>query len=135
MRHLKELRIGLMNSVYNISNLLIMNLIEFEDFTKVEMRVGTVLSVKLNEKARKAAYILEIDFGEIIGIKKSSAQITENYSVDDLLGSQVVAVMNFPVKRVAGVKSEVLVLAAVDREKGNVLVRPSMEVDNGTRIF
>ena len=108
--------------------------IEFQDFLKVDMRVGTVVSVDLNEKARKPAYVMKIDFGDF-GEKTTSAQITENYQVEDLIGTQVVAVVNFPVKRVAGVKSEVLVLAIVDDEKGNVLLRPSLEVQNGMRLL
>lgn len=110
-------------------------LIDFEQFSKVEILVGTVISAIQNENARKAAYVLDIDFGEELGIKRSSAQITENYLTDDLIGTQVIAVTNFPPKRVAGIKSEVLVLAAVDEEKGNILLRPDSKVANGTRIL
>lgn len=108
--------------------------IDFTDFLKVDMRVGTVISAVINEKAKKAAYVLEIDFGDI-GIKKSSAQITENYRIEDLINNQVIAVINFPPKKVAGVNSEVLVLAAVCDESGTVLLRPTKEVKNGTRIL
>lgn len=107
--------------------------IEFEDFLKVEIHTGTVLSAKLNEKARKPAYVMEVDFGEGLGVKTTSAQITEFYDVDSLPGKQVVAVTNFPPLRVAGVKSEVLVLGAVT-ENGVVLLSPDQDVVNGIRI-
>lgn len=108
--------------------------IEFSDFLKVDIRVGTILSARLNEKARKPAYVLEVDLGEL-GTKTSSAQITEHYQAEDLPGKQVLAVVNFPPKRVAGVKSEILVLAAVDEEKGTVLIAPDLKVANGTRML
>lgn len=108
--------------------------ITFDEFLKVDIRAGTVLSAIINEKARQIAYILEIDFGEL-GIKKSSAQIVQNHTVEDLVGSQVLAVVNFPPKRVAGVKSEVLVLAVVDDVKGTILIRPSQEAQNGSRVL
>ncbi|MDJ0773891.1 MAG: tRNA-binding protein [Mastigocoleus sp. MO_167.B18] len=108
--------------------------IDFDTFLKVDMRVGKVIEVKENIKARKPAYILTIDFGEL-GIKKSSAQIVENYSKEKLLNQQVVAVVNFPSKLVAGVKSEVLVLAAVCDRNGTVLLQPNLSVDNGTRVL
>jgi tRNA-binding protein len=84
-------------------------------------------------KARKPAYILTIDFGEL-GEKMSSAQITDNYSKAELIGKQIIAVVNFPAKRVAGVKSEVLVLGAVTNDKGVVLLEPNLPVENGNRI-
>ncbi len=108
--------------------------IDFDTFLKVDMRVGKVIEVKENIKARKPAYILTIDFGEL-GIKTSSAQIVENYSKEKLINQQVVAVVNFPAKLVAGVKSEVLVLAAVCGTNGTVLLQPNLSVDNGTRIL
>ncbi|MBE9015444.1 tRNA-binding protein [Chroococcidiopsidales cyanobacterium LEGE 13417] len=107
--------------------------ISFDDFLKVDMRVGTILDVEDNLKARKPAYILTIDFGEL-GEKMSSAQITNNYSKAELIGKQIIAVVNFPAKRVAGVKSEVLVLGAVPNDKGVVLLEPNLPVENGTRI-
>jgi tRNA-binding protein len=110
-----------------------MELISWNDFEKVNMVVGTILSAKLNEKAKKPSYQLEIDCGEF-GIKRSSAQITQNYSLDDLPGKQVVVVINFPAKNIAGVVSEVLVLAAVDQTKGVVLISPLSAVSNGTKI-
>lgn len=108
--------------------------IEFGDFLKVDIRVGTVTKAYLNEKARKPAYVLEVDMGEM-GVKTSSAQITQHYEAETLVGTQVLAVVNFPVKRIAGVKSEILVLAAVDEEKGTVLIRPDLDVANGTRML
>lgn len=109
-------------------------MIEFEDFQRVEMATGTIVEAKLNEKARVPAYILHIDFGESWGEKLSSAQLTSNYSAEDLVGRQIVAVMNFPPRRIAGVKSEVLVLGAVSDEHGVVLLRPDFAVENGTAI-
>ncbi|NER47996.1 MAG: tRNA-binding protein [Symploca sp. SIO1A3] len=108
--------------------------IDFEDFLTVDIRVGTILSAKLNPKARVPAYEMDIDFGVVLGHKKSSAQLTENYSADDLIGKQICAVVNFPPRRVAGVKSEVLVLAIVCKDNGTVLIEPNMPVTNGERL-
>jgi len=110
------------------------NHLSFEDFQKVEIKIGTVLEARLNEKARNPAYVLRIDFGEKMGIKTTSAQLTENYQPQDLVGKQISAVMNFPPLRIAGVKSEVLVLAGVCEENGTVLLLPSAEVKNGTSV-
>lgn len=109
-------------------------MIEFEDFQRVEMATGTIREARVNEKARRPSYILRIDFGEPYGERTSSAQITDNYSPDDLVGRQIVAVMNFPAKRIAGVRSEVLVLGAVSPEHGVVLLEPSFAVGNGVPI-
>lgn len=109
-------------------------ILSFEDFQKVEIKIGTVLDARLNEKARNPAYILEIDFGEKTGVKTTSAQLTENYQPQDLVGKQVSAVMNFPPLRIAGIKSEVLVLAGVCEQNGTVLLHPSKPVDNGTHV-
>lgn len=109
-------------------------MIDFEDFQRVEMATGTIVEAWPNEKARAPAYVLRIDFGAHYGERMSSAQITRNYTPDDLVGRQVVAVMNFPPKRVAGVKSEVLVLGATSREHGIVLLEPSFGVENGAVI-
>ncbi len=108
--------------------------LSFDDFLKVEMHTGTVVEAKINEKARTPAYILRIDFGPKLGIKTSSAQITRHYELDDLVGKQVVAVTNFPSKRIAGVKSEVLVLGADCDINGVVLLEPTFAVENGMRI-
>jgi len=107
--------------------------ISFDDFLKVEIHTGTVLEARLNEKARKPAYVLTIDFGPE-GIRTSSAQLTKNYQPEDLVGLQVVAVLNFPVKRIAGVKSEVLVLGAMSSETDVVLLTPTQAVENGVRV-
>lgn len=109
--------------------------ISFEHFEKVQMRIGTILSAEVNQKARKPAYVLSIDFGEEISEKTSSAQIVPNYKVDDLVGRQVMAVLNFAPKNVAGVVSEVLVLAAVCPKDGTILLHPGAPVENGTRIL
>ena len=108
--------------------------INFEDFLKVDIRVGTIIGVALNFKAKKEAYILDIDFGNF-GVKKSSAQIVTKYTPEELLETQVLAVINFPPKRVAGVKSEVLVLAVVNETKGTILIRPSQQCENGSRVL
>lgn len=113
---------------------MIRNKLNFEDFQKVEIKIGTILEAGLNAKARNPAYVLRIDFGEKIGIKTTSAQLTENYQPQDLLGKQVSAVMNFPPLRIAGVKSEVLVLAGVCETNGTVLLHPSRRVNNGTHV-
>ncbi|MDX1994124.1 MAG: tRNA-binding protein [bacterium] len=108
--------------------------ITFEDFHKVEMRVGTVLSAEVNAKANKPAYVLTVDFGEF-GIKTSSAQLTVHYQPQELVGRQVVGVLNFPPRRIAGVKSEVLVLGAPDENGAVVLLAVERPVPNGARIF
>ncbi|MCY4050860.1 MAG: tRNA-binding protein [Gammaproteobacteria bacterium] len=110
-----------------------MEIIKLEDFRKIHIHTGTILSVKLNEKARVPAWVLEIDFGKDFGVKTTSAQLTELYSSENLIGTQVIAVMNFPSLRIAGVKSEVLVLGVLD-PKGVVLLRPDEKVENGTRV-
>lgn len=107
--------------------------ITFDDFLKVELATGTIVSAKPNDKARVPAYILEIDFGER-GMRTSSAQLTQNYKLEDLVGKQIVGVLNFPPKRVAGIKSEVLVVGAVCPNNGVVLLEPSFTVKNGVPI-
>lgn len=109
-------------------------MIEFEDFQRVEMATGTITEARVNDKAHAPAYVLRIDFGPHYGERTSSAQITRNYSAEELVGRQVVAVMNFPPKRVAGVKSEVLVLGAESPEHGIVLLEPSFAVESGCPI-
>lgn len=105
----------------------------FEDFMKLDIRVGTIISAVNFEKARKPAYQLEVDFGGELGIKKSSAQITERYTADDLIGKQVLAVVNFPPRQIANFFSQVLVLGTYS-EGGVVLIRPDMPVRNGDRL-
>jgi len=107
--------------------------ISFEEFQKVEIRAGKIIRVEDFPRARKPAFKLWIDFGEL-GVKKSSAQITKNYSKEGLIGKQVIAVTNFAPKNIAGFESEVLVLGIVDREKGVVLVGPDQEVGLGERL-
>ena len=107
--------------------------ISFDDFLKVEIRTGTVLEARLNEKARKPAYVLTLDFGPC-GIKTSSAQLTKHYQPEDLVGIQVVAVLNFPAKRIAGVKSEVLILGAMSDADDVVLLTPTQTAGNGVRV-
>lgn len=104
-----------------------------DDFMKLDIRVGTIISAKVFEKARKAAYQLEIDFGDEIGVKKSSAQITNVYSLDDLVGKQILAVVNFPPRQIADFMSQVLVLGTYS-EQGVVLVCPDKMVKNGDKL-
>ncbi len=107
--------------------------ITFEEFTQVEIRTGTILEAILNSKAIKPAYTLTIDFGPL-GIKTSSAQITKNYSLENLVGLQITAVVNSPVKHIAGVKSEVLVLGACSQKKDVVLITPLESVEDGSLV-
>jgi len=109
--------------------------IGFEDFAKVDIRIGTVRRVALNEAARKPSYVLEVDFGPEVGIKKSSAQLTELYTPEQLLGRQVAAVVNFPPKQVAKVLSECLVLGFPDAEGRVVLVGVDRPVPDGGRLY
>ncbi len=106
----------------------------FEDFLKIDLRVGTVLHAEPLEKARIPAIKLRIDFGEEIGEKQSSAQITKRYTPEGLIGRQIVAVVNFPPRRIAGFKSEVLVVGGVEGEGDVVLLGPDEQVANGTKI-
>ena len=108
--------------------------ITYDIFNKVDIRLGTVISVKKNEKARKPSLVVEVDFGKEIGIKQSSAQITHYYNEENLNGKQVIAVCNFPEKNIAGVVSQVLILGSVDSEGKVTLVQPSQKADNGLPI-
>ena len=108
--------------------------ISFEDYNEVEILVGTVLAVNKNEKARKPSLVVEVDFGQEVGIKKSSAQITHYYSKENLVGKQVIGVCNFPTKNIAGVVSEVLILGAIEKDGKVVLVHPSQKAENGLDI-
>lgn len=104
--------------------------IGYEDFQRVELRIGTIVSARANEKARKPAYVIEVDLGAA-GVRTSSAQITDHYAPGDLLGRQVVCVVNFEPKRTAGVKSEVLILGAVQADDTVVLLQPGQPVADG----
>jgi len=108
--------------------------ISYEDFKKVQIKIGTVLEVKKNEKARKPSLIIKIDFGKEIGVKQSSAQITHYYNSENLVGKQVIGVCNFPAKNIAGVASEVLILGAIERDGKVVLVHPSQKTEDGLDI-
>ena len=108
--------------------------ITYDTFDKVDIRIGTVISVKKNEKARKPSLVVEVDFGTEMGIKKSSAQITHYYNAENLVGKQVIGVCNFPKKNIAGVVSEVLILGAIEKDGKVVLVHPSQPAKNGLEI-
>lgn len=108
-------------------------MINIKDFSKLDIRVGTITKAENLKKAKKPAYHLYIDFGKM-GIKQSSAQITENYKIEDLIGRQVAAVVNFPPKRIAGINSEVLVLGASDDDEHVVLLELQKELPNGAKI-
>ncbi len=110
-----------------------MDQISFEDFLTVDLRIGTIISAVPFVQARKPAYQLEVDFGATIGIRKSSAQITDFYSPEVLVGRQVVAVVNFPPRQIAHFFSEVLVLG-MHQDGGVVLLQPERLVENGVRI-
>lgn len=107
--------------------------ITFEEFLRVRMITGTIVEARVNPKARVPAFVIEIDFGPH-GRRTSSAQLTRNYTPESLVGKQIVAVTNFPPKRIAGVKSEVLILGAVSESSGVVLLEPTFPVENGARI-
>ncbi|CAL2095949.1 putative chaperone CsaA [Tenacibaculum sp. 190524A02b] len=109
------------------------DLITWNDFTKVEMRIGTIITAEIFEEVRNPAYKMQVDFGEY-GIKKTSAQITKLYTPEELIGKQVVAVVNFPKKQIANIMSECLVLGGVGDNKEVTLLNPERKVKNGTRI-
>lgn len=109
-------------------------MLTWEEFEKVEMRVGTIIEVNDFPEARKPAYQLTIDFGTEIGIRKSSAQITKRYTKDALVNRQIVAVVNFPKKQIGKFMSECLVLGSVGADNDIVLLAPDTKVENGLRI-
>ena len=109
------------------------NIVKYEDFRKIRILTGTIKTAEINKKARKPAYVLSIDFGPNEGIKISSAQIT-NYSTDDLINRQIVAVCNFEIKNIAGVDSEVLILGAINEKEEVILLEPRQLVNNGCEI-
>lgn len=105
----------------------------FDDFMKLDIRVGTILTAEVFKKARKPAYQLTVDLGEEIGVKKSSAQITQHYTPDDLIGKQVLAVVNFPPRQIADFMSEILVLGTYS-EGGVILITPDKPAKNGDKL-
>ena len=106
--------------------------VSINDFTKLNLVLGTILEASQNKKAKKPAYILKIDFGTIVGVKQTSAQIT-NYSLEELINRQVVAICNLPSKKIAGFTSEVLILGAISGEDVHLL-RTDLKLENGTLI-
>lgn len=112
-----------------------MNEITYQDFDKLEIRVGTVVDAKPFPEARKPAIQLWVDFGEPLGVRKSSAQLTAHYTPDRLIGRQVLAVVNFPPRQIGGFISEVLVLGMPDENGAVVLLRPDIHVPDGGRMF
>jgi tRNA-binding protein len=112
-----------------------MNEIQFEDFMKLDIRVGTIVAARPFPEARKPAFKLDIDFGVDIGILKSSAQITVHYDCDSLIGRQVMAVVNFPPRQIGPFMSEVLTLGVPDANGEVVLIKPSFGVPNGGRLY
>ena len=110
-------------------------MITFNDFEKIDIRVGTIVQTSINDKANKLSMLLVIDFGESIGLKKTSAQLIQNYNPDDLLGKQVAAVINFPPKQIGKMISEVLVLGFPDKDRNPILIMPSQKVPNGGKLF
>ena len=114
---------------------LIMNEVQFDDFEKLDIRVGTIVAARLFPEARKPAFKLDIDFGGDIGILKSSAQITVHYDCNSLIGRQVMAVVNLPPRQIGPFMSEVLTLGVPDANGEVVLIKPSFGVPNGGRLY
>ena len=112
-----------------------MSNLNYSDFMKVDIRVGTILEAEENNKLRQPSIILKIDFGEQIGIKKSSAQLKANYNVKDLINKQVAAVINFPPKQIGKIISEVLVVGFPDKQNEPILISPDFKVKNGGKLY
>lgn len=112
-----------------------MDEITFEDFMKVDIRVGRVINAEPYPEARKPAIKMQIDFGDEIGVKKSSAQVTTHYTPETLVGRQVMAVVNFPPRQIGKFMSEVLVLGVPDQDEGIVLIAPDQHVPKGVRLL
>ncbi len=109
------------------------NFITFDDFLKVDIRVGTIIEARVFKKARKPAYQILVDLGEELGTKKTSAQLTEIYQPEELIGKQVMCVVNFPPRQIADFMSEILILGTYS-DQGVVLIKPEMQVKNGDRL-
>ena len=118
----------------NVNNEMMLHQTTFETFLQLDIRVGTIVEAMFFEKANKPAYLLTIDFGEQIGIKKSSAQITKLYQPQNLVGKQIIAVVNFPPKQIANIMSECLVLGVTANDGSVVLLQPEQETLNGLKI-
>ena len=112
-----------------------MNLITYDDFLKVEIHAGTIISAEENNNLKKPSIILVIDFGDKIGIKKSSAQLKSDYECKNLINKQIAAVVNFPPKQIGNIISEVLVLGFPDENNEPILVSPEYEIKNGERLY
>ena len=110
-------------------------MIDLKDFEKVDIRVGTIIESTFNDKSNKPCIILIIDFGNKIGYKKTSAQLTKNYNPDELIGKQIAAVINFPPKQIGKMISEILVLGFPDDNNEPILVLPSKKVSNGGKLY
>ena len=111
------------------------NIIDYLDFEKVDIRVGTIIEVEENNNLKKASLILKIDFGHSLGIKKSSAQLKVNYSISELINKQVAAVVNFKSKQIGNLISEVLVLGFPDDNNEPILISPDRNIQNGGKLF
>ena len=111
------------------------DLISYSDFTKIEIRLGTIISAELNKKLRKPSYVLKIDFGDKIGVKKSSAQLIKNYKIKQLINKQIAAVINFPKKQIGNIISEVLVLGFPDNNNEPILIIPDKKLENGGKLY
>ena len=111
------------------------NIIDYLDFEKVDIRVGTIIEVEENNNLKKASLILKIDFGNSLGIKKSSAQLKVNYSISELINKQVAAVVNFKPKQIGNLISEVLVLGFPDDNNEPILISPDRNIQNGVKLF
>lgn len=114
---------------------MIINTIEFNDFLKVKICVGTILSVEENNKLKNPSFILTIDFGKDMGLKKSSAQLRANYSINNLINRQIIAVVNFKPKQIGNITSEVLVLGLPDDSNETILISPDLKIINGKQIY
>ena len=111
------------------------DLISYSNFTKIEIRLGTIISAELNNKLQRPSFILLIDFGAEIGVKKSSAQLTKNYKAEQLLNKQIAAVVNFPKKQIGNLISEVLVLGFPDNNNEPILICPDKKLLNGGQLY